>query len=172
MKKKHMTMDEHRVLGEKLHVIRNTLSSVSVVLANRYLVNGKEYRLADRARITVDELRCHLDNIVHGDCPSGTGFQEINRLYYPGEGAPAAVTLKPELETRCGFCVGMATRNGPLPRPTPRPRRRPRLASPPLWPLTLGGSREAARPRYLANWPSTSLRRPPTSPLRVAPRAF
>lgn len=108
VKKKHMTMDEHRALGEKLHVIRNTLSSVSVVLANRYLVNGKEYRLADRARITVDELRCHLDNIVHGDCPSGTGFQEINRLYYPGEGAPAAVTLKPEV----GDALWVLRRNG------------------------------------------------------------
>lgn len=96
MKKQHLKMAEHAVLGEKLRIIRNTLASTCVVLGNRYTVNGKEYRLAEKAMRAVDKLRSHLDSVVHVDCPPETDHRVLNHLYYTSEDG-RSVTLKPEV---------------------------------------------------------------------------
>lgn len=80
LKKRTLTISEHKQLGEDLKRIRDTLLSWSVKLRNTYGVASHREKLPDKALKAVDTLRCVMDGRLSTEWPED--FSTF--IYYPG----------------------------------------------------------------------------------------
>lgn len=64
-----LTFEEHVALGDDLKVARDRLLKLVIRAYNSYGKSTRIGRRANRALISVDNLRCELDNLLCGSLP-------------------------------------------------------------------------------------------------------
>lgn len=79
VKKQGFTIEEHVVIGQTLHALRDYLLELNCQISNAFPKTSSTAKKANGAVHALDSLRSSLDNIVCG-MPGGGP-----RIYYPGD---------------------------------------------------------------------------------------